>query len=348
MKKDAALDALLLPLQQRLLPFDGRTLFLRAREGAALQSLRVLEPLCVQPFKPWADALGRAGFEVLPEAPQAQDFAQVLVLPPRQREEARALLAAAFDACKAGGWVLVSVANDEGAKAIEGDFKKLAGGLDGQLGKYHCRVFWARRDDARLDAGLLQQWRMADAPREILQGQFASRPGVFAWNRVDAGSALLAAHLPQGMTGRAADLGAGWGFLADAMLQKNPGLHALDVFEADARALALAERNLRRYQQDIQLGFHWHDVTAGLPAAARYDWIISNPPFHDTGKAAQPGIGQAFIRAAADMLAVHGAFWLVANAHLPYEALLMERFASLRVVAAAQGYKVIECRQVRQ
>lgn len=348
MKKDAALDALLLPWQQRLVSFaQGNTLFLRAREGAALQAIRALGPLCVQPFKPWADALGRAGFEVRPQMPQAQDFAQVLVLPPRQREEVRSLLASAFDACAAGGLVLVSVANDEGAKAIEGDFKKLAGGLDGQLGKYHCRVFWARCDEARLDAELLQAWRQADAPRPIQDG-FQSRPGVFAWNRVDAGSALLAEHLPQGISGRAADLGAGWGFLADAVLGKNPGLRALDVFEADARALALAEHNLRRHQHNTEIVYHWHDVTAGLPAGAQYELVVSNPPFHDTGKASQPGIGQAFIRAAAERLAAHGAFWLVANAHLPYEALLSECFASLRVVAAAQGYKVIECRQVRR
>lgn len=349
MKKDTALDALFLPFAQGLLKFtEGRTLFLRAREGMALQAARALAPICVQPFKPWADALERAGFDTRPHLPEGGDFAQVLLLPPRQREETRALLAAAFDACAPGGRVVASVPNDEGAKAIEGDFKKLAGGLAGQLGKYHCRVFWAQRDEARLDAELLRQWRMADAPRAIGEEGFQSRPGVFAWNRIDAGSALLAAHLQQGITGRAADLGAGWGFLAAALLDKNPDLRALDIFEADARALALAEANLREHTTGTRLGFHWHDVTAGLPAGAKYDLIVSNPPFHDTGKAAQPGIGQAFIRAAADQLAPHGALWLVANAHLPYEALLGERFASLQVVAAAQGYKVIECRQVRR
>ena len=80
------------------------------------------------------------------------------------------------------------------------------------------RVFWARRDDTRIDADLRAQWRQADAPRPILDGRFLSRPGVFAWNRVDAGSALLAEHLPGDLRGSAADLGAGWGFLADALL----------------------------------------------------------------------------------------------------------------------------------
>ena len=60
MMSDAALDALLLPLNQRLLAEAPETLFLRAREGAALHARGQRERLhCVQPFKPWADALAR-------------------------------------------------------------------------------------------------------------------------------------------------------------------------------------------------------------------------------------------------------------------------------------------------
>ena len=37
-----------------------------------------------------------------------------------------------------------------------------------------------------------------------------------------------------------------------------------------------------------------------------------------------------------------GRLWLVANRHLPYEALLSSTFRTLRTVAQEQGYKVIE------
>lgn len=345
MKTDAALDALLLPFAQGHLRTAPRILFLRAREGAALHALGIREALaCVQPFKPWADALKRAGFDVAAEPAQPVEFPQVLVLPTRQRDEARALLACAFDACEPGGQVVVSVANDEGAKALEGDFKRLAGGLDGGLIKFHCRVFWARRGE-RNDEALLTQWRDADAPRPILDGHFHSRPGVFAWNRIDAGSGLLATHLPDNLAGRAADLGAGWGFLSDALLAKNPGISDIDLFEADARALDLARSNLAAHGEKHTLAFHWHDVASGLPQAAPYDVIISNPPFHDTGKSPQPELGQRFLHAAANALSPRGVFWLVANAQLPYEALLAERFKQVRGVASANGYKVIEARE---
>lgn len=339
---DPPLDALLHPYASGLLPQAFAPLFLRARAGSALQALGVM-PVAVQPFKPLADALERMGIAVHAEHPPALPrFATVWVLPPRQRIEARALLAQALDAAEEGGTVLVSVANDEGAKALEGDFRQLAGGLAGQLGKYHCRVFWARKGSACMDAALLAQWRDADAPRPVLEGRYDSRPGVFSWDRIDAGSALLARHLPQGLGGRAADLGAGWGYLSAALLAANPGLKSLDAFEADARALALAGRNLARFSPPVEIACHWQDVAAGLPAGPKFDVILSNPPFHATGKQALPALGQAFIRAAAGSLAPHGRFWLVANAHLPYEALLDERFAQVRTVAAEAGYKVLE------
>ena len=58
---DPAADVLLLPLAQGELawPAPGRSLFLRARAGAALGQARAQAPVCEQGFKPWADALAR-------------------------------------------------------------------------------------------------------------------------------------------------------------------------------------------------------------------------------------------------------------------------------------------------
>ena len=59
--------------------------------------------------------------------------------------------------------------------------------------------------------------------------------------------ALLARHLPAGLAGLAADLGAGWGYLSAELLARCPGITALDLYEAEARALALALSGLRRF-----------------------------------------------------------------------------------------------------
>ncbi|KAG0921461.1 hypothetical protein G6F32_015094 [Rhizopus arrhizus] len=63
---------------------------------------------------------------------------------------------------------------------------------------------------------------------------------VFAWDRIDPASALLAEHLPADLAGRAAALGAGYGYLSRELLERCPKITALDLYEAEQRALALA------------------------------------------------------------------------------------------------------------
>jgi 16S rRNA (guanine1207-N2)-methyltransferase len=337
---DPVLDVLCLPLDTGALawPQAGGVLFLRARAGVALRAAARPGLVCEQTFRPAADALERDGWAV--RDAHADDDARyplVLALPPRQRDEARALLARAVMHCAPGGAVVACMANDEGAKSGEADLKALCG-LSGNLSKQHCRVFWSTPDPSRIDADLLARWAALDAPRAILDGRFVSRPGVFAWDRIDVASALLAAHLPADLSGRAADLGAGWGYLSGELLARCPGIASLDLYEAEARALDLARRNLSDAR--VPVDFHWHDVTTGL--SQRYDVIVSNPPFHAQGRADRPDIGRAFIAAAADALNPRGRLWLVANRHLPYEQVLDARFASVRVVAQDNGFKIIE------
>jgi 16S rRNA (guanine1207-N2)-methyltransferase len=188
-------------------------------------------------------------------------------------------------------------------------------------------------------------WRTLDAPRAIAEpcvpgGSFLSRPGVFAWDRIDAASALLAEHLPGDLRGEVADLGAGWGYLGLQLLARCPGVAALDLYEADARALELARANLQATAVRGPLAFHWHDGAAGLPR--RYDAIVSNPPFHAQGRDERPELGRAFIAAAAAALQPGGRLYLVANRHLPYEAVLDASFGSVRTLAQRDGFKVIE------
>ena len=343
--RDIALDALLHPFAEGALrwPSAGDTLFLRAREGAALHARGGLQALaCTQPFKPEADRLQRIGVQMLDEdaLPTAR-YPLVLVLPPRQREEARALLAKACAAVAPGGMVIASVANDEGAKSREADLKQLAGHLS-VISKHHCRVFWTR-PDASVDPVTLAQWANADAKRRVISpnlpgGAFMSRPGVFAWDRVDAASAMLADALPNDMHGRVADLGAGWGYLSMQVLARCANVTSLDLYEADARALALADENLGDARVPVHR--HWHDVTQGV--AERFDAIVCNPPFHALGRGDRPDIGRAFIAAAANALKPGGRLWLVANRHLPYEHALGEGFAQVRTLAQNGGFKIVE------
>lgn len=337
----------MLPFVQGQLAWpSGPVLFLRARDGAALRQFPLSQVVCEQSFRPDAELLERAGLRVVADA--AEDgvrYPLVLVLPPRQREEARALLARAVQLASPGGVVVAAMTNNEGAKSGEADLKQLAG-LAGTLTKFHCRTFWTRPLGEGTDEAMLRQWSALDAPRRIEGGRFLSRPGVFAWNRIDPASALLVECLPNDIAGHGADLGAGWGFLSLSLLARNSAITALDLYEAEARALALSKENLSPVASSARVEFRWHDVTAGLPE--RYDFIVSNPPFHTQSRADRPDIGQRFIAAAAEALKPGGRLWLVANRHLPYEQTLNERFGDVRVAGERDGFKVIAAIKARR
>lgn len=344
---EAALEALFVPFANGELawPADGRVLFLRARDGFALRERRRPGWVMQQSFKPAADGLAQSGFAVTAEPPDGS-FRVVMVLPTRQREETRALFAQAVQRAGHDGIVVASVPNNEGAKTAEADLTRLAGPV-GHLSKHKCRVIWTR--PGAVDPALLEAWLALDAPQSIDGGRFVSRRGLFAWDRVDAGSALLADTLPVDLSGRLADLGAGFGFLACAAIERCPGIVGADLYEAEGRALVPAQANLAavvaRTGRPVSTGVHWADVTQGV--APGYDVIVANPPFHQ-GRADQPELGRSFIASAAKALAPGGRFWMVANRHLAYEGALDAGFARVRQVVERDGFKVIEAQEPRR
>lgn len=350
MLDDAALEALFLPLAEGDLSLGGdqQALFLRARAGAWLHAWPRSAFVCEQGFKPANDELALYRVQASDEVDSARRFPLVLVLPPRQRDEARALLARAVRHATPGGIVVACQANAGGARSGEADLARLAGPLRSRS-KHKCRVFWSGPLGAAFDAALLEEWLALDAPRPILDGRYLSRPGLFAWDRIDAASALLAEHLPEALGGQVADLGAGYGYLATEIVRRCPRVEAIDLYEAEQRALEPARINLAHAVsasgRRVATAFFWHDVTRGVEG--RYDAIVSNPPFHQ-GRADQPELGQAFIAAAAGALRDGGEFRLVANRHLPYEAILAARFGEVRRIVERDGFKVISARGARR
>ncbi|MEM5584622.1 class I SAM-dependent methyltransferase [Roseibium sp. AS2] len=336
---DPALDTLILPIETGavVLTEKPRVLFLRARTGRSLAGLVDADLLCEQSFAPDRDALLKAGLNVVAETGET-GFDAVLVLPGRQRQEARAQLARAVSRTRSGGIVIACASNTEGARTLERDLEDLLGGAQ-NLTKNKCRVVWETVEAGKRNDGLLAEWLEFDAPRSVLDGAWLSRPGIFAWDRIDAASRLLASLLPATLKGKGADLGAGFGFLTQSVFEKAPGVAAMDIYEAEKRALELAEQNLSGFKGKKTMNGIWSDVTRGIEGP--YDFIVSNPPFHQAGRADRTDVGQGFIRAAASGLRPGGEFFMVANRHLPYEQTLADVFAQVTQLADEGGYKVI-------
>lgn len=312
----------------------GRVAFLRAQAHDQLARFKG-RLSCEQDFKPRATVLERSGLKVEPKLQGPFDL--VMVLPERQKEMTLADLAHAHDQLAEGGVLLCALPNDWGAKRFEKRLKEVAG-TAGTLSKNHCRGFWTRKS-ADWNQAMLAEWRTGGEMRKVVDDRFWSVPGLFSWDRIDPGSQLLTEHLPQEIAGEVADLGVGWGFLTDYLLRNRPGITQLDVYDADGRAIEAARRNVAAVKSRTGVRYHWHNVTAGLDRGG-FDWIVTNPPFHET-RQPDPVIGMRFIIAAAQALKPEGQLWLVANKHLPYERLMQEGFAQTAVVVQKDGYKVL-------
>jgi 16S rRNA (guanine1207-N2)-methyltransferase len=276
----------------------------------------------VEGFRPDHDAFAAAGFRVATTA-QGQ-AAGALICLPRSRAEGRALVADACAHVVPGGPVIVDGQKTDG---IDGMLRDIRGRVETSLpvAKAHGRVF------AFPASGAFGDWAAVET---VTEDGFVTLPGVFSADGPDPGSVLLAAALPAKLPGRVVDLGAGWGYLARAVLARD-GVRQLDLVEGEAAALDCARRNVA----DPRARFHWADATRFQPEGP-VDAVLCNPPFH-LGRAADPGLGLAFIRAAAAMLQPAGTLWLVANRHLPYGPALAEGFREVEDLGGDRGFRVI-------
>ncbi|PLL14276.1 MFS transporter [Tabrizicola sp. TH137] len=312
---EQALEAGLWPL-----PAEGRIAVIRPRLGDDLSALPKDRVEVVTGFKPDADWFAARGHAVVTRA--EGPYAAAVVCLSRARAQSEALIAEAAARVVPGGPVAVDGQKTDGVDSL---LKALRGrvALSEALSKAHGKI-------AVFPAGPgLEDW--VARPTEV-EG-FRTMAGVFSADGIDRGSALLAAALPAEMKGKVADLGAGWGYLARAVLAR-PGVKECHLVEAEAEALDCARVNVR----DERAVFHWADATT-LRLPRLMEHVVMNPPFH-AGREADPGLGVAFIGAAARALAPDGVLWLVANRHLPYDRVLKGLFREVQEIGGDAAFRV--------
>ena len=216
--------------------------------------------------------------------------------------------------------------------------KRLLAALAGNsesLSKNKCRAFWAVKQSNAADWDAAEVAVKKDLPSQRQDGVW-TRPGLFAWDRIDTGSELLADSIPEYIKGEGADFGAGQGFLTREILTHCPGVTHMTLLEAEHRALACIEGTLSELDN---WSVEWSDVTKDA-GTKRFDFVVMNPPFH-TGRADEASLGQEFIRAAARALKSGGTLWMVANRHLPYENVLKACFKGHDLIEEEGTYKIL-------
>ncbi|MGV8954998.1 MAG: class I SAM-dependent methyltransferase [Cypionkella sp.] len=296
------------------LPAAGNIVVMRPRAGDDLTALPKAQVVVQTGFKPDYDYFADLGYRMEPAAATV-----AIICVPRAKAEARAMLAAARDA----DLIVVDGQKTDGIESLLKDCKALGLHVGEALSKAHGKLALVT------PAPQLAGW--AATPTEF--DGFRTMPGVFSADAPDRGSVLLAAALPAKLGGRVADLGAGWGYLARAILARE-GVTSLDLIEAEAVALDCARFNIT----DPRAHFIWADATS-YKTAKPWDTVVMNPPFH-AGRDAEASLGMGFIRAAHRGLLNSGQLLMVSNRHLPYEPLLATLFKKVEEIGGDAAFRL--------
>lgn len=278
------------------------------------------------PLFPGADSLENC-------APQT--VSAMTMLAPGGTIDRRYTLALALRTLAPHGTLTVMAPKDKGGSRLKKELTEFGCEVSEEA-KSHHRICVCRPPE-NMHSPALENALQEGASHFLEEIGLWTQPGVFSWNRHDLGSSLLLEHLPA-LAGVGADLGCGIGFLSRNILQSKKVKH-LTMLDIDRRAIECAQKNLGEKRVTLQ----WADLrTAALPA--NLDFVVTNPPFHDGGIEDQ-SLGQAFLKRGAEILRQGGSCWLVANRHLPYEAILRSFFGEVKLVAEQSGFKIYEAKK---
>lgn len=183
---------------------------------------------------------------------------------------------------------------------------------------------------------------------------FYTKPGLFGWNKIDRGSALLAQHLNDFLGGFTTppqtllDLGCGYGYLSvmtaltwkknsssNALKKKTP----LRIVATDncAAAIIACQKNFKTFTVE-------GEVIAGDCAGninETFDAVLCNPPFHQ-GFKTDSRLTEKFIHSTALHLKPEGRALFVANQFVPLEKLARPLFTTIERTLEADGFKLVQ------
>jgi 16S rRNA (guanine1207-N2)-methyltransferase len=165
--------------------------------------------------------------------------------------------------------------------------------------------------------------------------QVSAVPGVFSWDRLDGGSALLLESVRTREGDRLLDLACGNGVLTAVLLAEGV-ISEATLTDADALALSAARETLTLNGQQGEIIAS--DAGDGLPPKA-YDLILCNPPYH-SGSMQERGTGQRMIEQCARLLATRGRVLLVAPVFHDHGPELERLFRSHGVALETPSFRV--------
>lgn len=165
----------------------------------------------------------------------------------------------------------------------------------------------------------------------------AALPGVFSQNALDIGTEILLAHLPKNMSGKVLDFGCGAGVIAAYIATIFPETK-LSLVDVSALALHSAQKTLTLNQ----LAGEYIASDSLSNVQERYDFVISNPPFHQ-GVKTHYAATESFLSQIKQNLHKNACITIVANSFLKYLPIMEKAIGKTETVIVKKGFAIYQC-----
>lgn len=271
-------------------------------------------------------------------------FDLVVMVLPKGRGLVRRWLVEAWQALRPTGQFILAGSNNMGIQSAVKDAGQVFSELTILGYKKGSRLvrFIKRETDSAMPAWAVEpgispgSW--ATFPYQFDQTNLClhSLPGIFSYDRVDAGTRLLLNSITVQPRDKVLDLGCGYGIIGiTAALM---GAAWVDLVDINLLAVSSTQKNLAVNQIHNASAFA-SDVLSDV-ASCDYSLIISNPPFH-SGKQVDYLIAQAFIEESFRALLLGGRLVIVANRFIQYDKLIKTIFGNVTRLTENNKYYVL-------
>lgn len=174
--------------------------------------------------------------------------------------------------------------------------------------------------------------------RQLNQTPWISKPGLFGWNKIDEGSALLVQHILAEFQHRPApenilDLGCGYGYLTLMTASIAAKKRVLTDNNAAALLAAKANCDAQHLSADIVA------ADAGNTISETFDLILCNPPFHQ-GFGTDGDLTDKFLQQAKRLLSNKGTAFFVVNQFIPLEKKAAHLFGDITLLEKNKGFRI--------
>lgn len=267
-------------------------------------------------------------------------FDCVLALLPKGRAAWEQTILDAATVLRPGGDLYLAGPNTGGIKSAAGFVESVFGHVDVVAYRGGCRALHAiRGEHMSIPDSDYYRWRQLMVEVAGEQLTYVTKPGLFSWEALDAGTRLLIETLrthPLSPEARALDVGSGSGALTLVAARQADKGSVIGV-DVDCRAVEATRRTLA-------LGA-LANAQATLSDCAEAVWgqtftsIVTNPPFHRE-QATTYALAEQIIADACQLLEQRGQLYLVANSFLRYGPILESAFGNAQVLRQNNRYRV--------